>query len=349
MNSLDDPNEIKNRLVQIWHEFGERFGLFVPEEQPAPTAWDTPVPEPDEKGVLDPQALKHWRQLFPTKDFLRSRYGKFRILEGPSLYFDCLVPKFHTRIFDRWGVDEHGNPDPYPVNDTHEWYDKAIRMGIWGSEVEFSCRSRLCERTWCLLHRTNPTRINPVDIYSLVAEFEGISLTKAKTEVGKWFGVKLGALKSRGIRDTRKPRRRVSKQAIFDVLARYRTVRSQHVDSLIRELSTLIKRSHFVPWHGRMFDDEFTFLSDKVVDNLYRIKSPAVKAYLWLLVRQEDEARNTRGNELEIADADLATALGVTRKTAGRYMLDLQALGLVKLEERTTGRKKEIIVKLVKY
>ena len=30
------------------------------------------------------------------------------------------------------------------------------------------------------------------------------------------------------------------------------------------------------------------------VGNLYRINSPAAKAYLWLLMQQEEAARNTR-------------------------------------------------------
>ena len=195
MSDEEDRNAQRTRMMEIWHEYGETFNSFVPEEQPCPEEWEPELPGPDEKGWLSPQALKHWEQLFPTKEFLSQRYAKYHILEGPSLWFDCLVPKFQRPMHYRVDVDDQGNRHYTPVRDSHEWYDSALRIGIFRSEVGFSCRSMLCERRWCKLHQKYPERI-PVDIYSLIDIFEACGLAQALNIVGKWFGVKLQAFES---------------------------------------------------------------------------------------------------------------------------------------------------------
>ena len=339
----------KDLLAKRWHEYGERFSIFVPEEQPHPTFWDPELPDNDEKGRLSPQALKHWRYLFSTKEFLRQRYGQHHVLETPSLYCDCLVPHFQKRIYHVWGRDTEGQLEPYPVKDTHEWYDGAIRLGIFEWQVGFSCCSFLCERHWCALYRKNPKRINPVDIYGLISEFEGISLLKAKEAVAKWFGVKLGDLTAKGARDTRRPRRKVPKKAMEDLLAKYRNMRIQHVEPFISELRTLINSCPVVPWHGRMFDDEFAYFSSKLKGNIYRIKGPGVKAYLWLLMHQEEQARNTHGTGMSVSDSELATALGMSRPTAREYRKQLSELKLIETEENQTGKVSQIRIKRTKY
>jgi hypothetical protein len=86
----------------------------------------------------------------------------------------------------------------------------------------------------------NPRRINPVDIYGLISEFEAISLVKAKDAVAKWFGVQLGDLRGKGLRETRRPQRKVPKKPIVDLLARYRNMRIQQVEPFISELRILI-------------------------------------------------------------------------------------------------------------
>jgi len=349
MDDHDDPNQIKIHLVQTWHEYGARFGVFVPQEHPAPTTWELDVPEHDAKGRVNPHYVKHWKFFAQTKAFVRERYANHHILEGPGLAFDCLVRKFQPRIFYKSYQDEHGNPVFYEVNDRYEWYERAIRMSIFEWQVGFVCRSNLCERDWCILHRRNPRKIVPVDIYSFVATFEDISVAVAKTHVGKAFGMKLGDLESKGVRLSTRLRRKVPKKAILAVLVRYKKVRTQHVTGLIDTLTSVIQRSELVEWHRRMFDEEHAFMNDRAADNLYKIKSPAVKAYVWLLIRQEELARNTRGPKLEVSDMELARAIGVSKPSAQTYRKALAELRLIEAKEVTLGKATEIRIVKVKY
>jgi hypothetical protein len=348
MSDEQDLDAQRTRMMEIWHEYGQTFNSFVPEEQPFPEKWELEVPEADDKGRLSPQALKHWEQLFPTKEFLRQRYAEHHILEGPSLWFDCLVPKFQRRMRYRVAEDEHGNPQHIPVRDAHEWYDSALRIGIFRSQVGFSCRSMLCERRWCKLHRGNPQRMSPVDIYSLVDLFEGCGLAQAVSIVGKWFGVKLQAFESAGSGPVKGYRYAVPKQALYDLMARYPSMRHQHVDSFIREAAQLIRSCPLVPWHGRLFDEERAFLSQKVIGNLFRIKSAAAKAYLWLLMVQEETARNTK-EKFSVTDAELAEALGVSKTTAANCREQLQGMRLLKAGTKKLGKIKQIRVQGVNY
>ena len=198
MNGERDLNYQGTRMMELWHEYGQAFNALVPEDQPYPEEWEPGVPGPDDKGRLSPQVLKHWEQLFSTKEYLRRRHAEHHILEGPSLRFDCLVPKFQRRMAYRVAEDEYGYPQHLPVWDSHEWYDSALRIGIFRSQVGFSCRSLLCERRWCKLHRMNSQRISPVDIYSLIDLFEGCVLAQAAGIVTKWFGMRLHVFESTG-------------------------------------------------------------------------------------------------------------------------------------------------------
>lgn len=351
MSDSEDPKDLeaeRNYMVERWHEYGREFSVFVPEEQPAPSVWEPDIPPPDDRGRLHPDALKHWEQLFPTKQFLRERYSKHKILQGPTLDFDCLVPKFHDRITHKWLEEADGNPAPAPVEDRYEWYEGSLRIGIFEWQVGFSCRSMSCERIWCLLHRSNPNRINPMDVYSLVAMFEGISIAKAKDMVAEWFDVKLQPFKSKGILDTSIPRRRVSKKAVYDLIEGYPSMKRQHVKSFLDESKALIESSPIVPWHRRLFEDDYSFFSNKVVESLRLIGSPAIKAYLWLLVHQEEEARHNKWS-LAVTDSHLSKALKISRPTAGKYRERLTELKLVQVEEKKSGGKVYFSIKSVKY
>jgi hypothetical protein len=80
MSDEEDLNAQRNRMMEIWHEYGQTFNSFVPEEQPYPEEWEPELPGSDDKGRLSPQVLKHWEQLFPTKEFVRQRYEQRRTL-----------------------------------------------------------------------------------------------------------------------------------------------------------------------------------------------------------------------------------------------------------------------------
>ena len=119
--------------------------------------------------------------------------------------------------------------------------------------------------------------------------------------------------------------------------------------ALIEEMSGIINRSDVVEWHRRMFDDDYAFIKDRVVDNLYKIKGPAAKAYLWLLMRQEELARSTRGPKLSVSDSELAEALGVTKRTARNYREELVKLKLATASEKKASKIGELEITSVKY
>jgi hypothetical protein len=346
-----DTDELRNWMVETWHQYGDTFSVFTPDEQPAPKIWEPELPGCDDKGRLHPDALKHWQYLFPTKDFLRHRYAKHGILQGPSLFFDCLVPHFQPRIARKWAQDQYEQPAAFEVKDDYKWYAKAIRMGIFHWQVGFSCRSLSCERHWCRLHRSKAKagRKKACDVYGLVQIFESCAPGKALSAVGKWFGVKLSAFDSTGIAEKKKQYRyAVTKQDVDDLIVRYGNMRPQHVEAFIREAKDLIQGSPLVTWHQRLFDRDRAFLSKKVIGNLYRIKGAAIKAYLWLLIKQEESARNTRA-EFRVSDADLMNGLVIVRSTAKAFREQLSAVGLIVVEVKKAGKKNKIAITKVKY
>jgi hypothetical protein len=348
MSDDEETSLDRDEFAKAWHDYGLRFSVFVPDHQPKPDTWEPDVEEFDSAGKVNPHYLKHWKFLSRTKEFLRDRYSEHQILQGPTLYFDCLVRKFQKPMY-YVRVERESGPDFFPVKDTQAWYEKAIRMGIWDWQVGFSCRSVLCERSWCSMHRGNPQRINPVDVYGLITVFERIPAVTAKTHVGKWFGIKLGDLAGAGIKTPTRHRRQVSKQAVYDLFKHYENMRTHQVKELIGRLHALIKGSPCVEWHGRKFDDEHAFLSDKAADNLYKINDPSVKAYVWLLIRQEEVARNTRGPKFRVSDSELAQGIGVTKRTACTYRERLSKLGLIEASELKGSKSKDISITKAKY
>ena len=157
-------------------------------------------------------------------------------------------------------VESESGPDFFEVKDTQDWYEKAIRMGIFDWQVGFSCRSVLCQRGWCPLHRGNPHRISPLDIYGLLTMFERIPATTAKTQVGKWFGMKLGELEATGAKTAKRHRRKVPKKAFYDLLKECPNMRTHQVKELSGRLHTLIMGSPSVEWHRRLFDEATRFV-----------------------------------------------------------------------------------------
>ncbi len=334
MDVVQDQNSTRNWMVELWHDYGARFDVFVPQEQPAPQIWEPIMQEPDKNGSSDPQIIKHWRMLDLTKRFLAERYSSFKILNSPSLRFNCLVPEFHNPVpIDPLERQRYGWPEKI---DPAVWYENSIRMGIFYWQVGFSCASWGCRRWRCKMHRRNPKRKNPVDIYSLIALFEEFSTARALTEVQKWFGGKLGSFHYAGIEKNRRPRYAVPKGLLMDLIKPSKAIRHQHVDALIQEAADLIRLSPIVDWHPRLFSGECVYLSRKIIKEvtLYEIKSPAIRLYLWLLVRQEEEASHNRF-ELKLTIQDVSKALDADRGTVVRYRDRLQELGLLEITKDT--------------
>ncbi|MFC1837035.1 hypothetical protein ACFL2Q_20330 [Thermodesulfobacteriota bacterium] len=90
----------RDKLVEAWKQYGATYNVFVPDEQPTPkgVGWDRPLPEPNDKGAIDPQLMKHWRFFTVMRNFLRHRYAEHGILRSPALAFDCLVPRFQKSL-----------------------------------------------------------------------------------------------------------------------------------------------------------------------------------------------------------------------------------------------------------
>ena len=205
MSIPDDPMERKKWMLKLWQEYGERFAVFHPDEQPLPPteAWRPDMyepygPQPDEKGDLDPRVIRHLRWWDTTKEFLRQRFG---LQVGPDYLFDCLAGKYQGRFSEE--IDE---------KEERGWYIRALRMGSFFYDgkvgVGFSCRSRRCKRIKCPLNlqrkRKVQKRLNRVDLFELMQIFYGeekMPLSKAVSEVSAVFDVRLHDFGSPYLRD----------------------------------------------------------------------------------------------------------------------------------------------------
>ncbi len=340
MDSRVDATKSKEEMLLLWHEYGRQFEVFEPREQPGPTIWEPELPEPDKRGRYDSQVIKHWRMLDLTKRFLQERYAQYSILRTPDLFFDCLVQGYHKPLAippeerEFYGWPERGDPA--------QWYSKAIRMGIFQWQVGFSCRSRGCRRTWCDLHIDNSQRINPADVFRLIAVFEGFGTAKALTEVASWFRVNLKPFELKGKRKTANTRYAVSKQALALVIWPRGSIRRQHVEDFIQEAVDIIRLSPDAEWHPRKFSVDSVFISKSVIKDatLYKIGSPAFRLFFWLHVRQQEEASHNRFG-VEISEVEIARSLDVDRGTIRRWRKRLVELGLLSVEGKrwTVGYK----------
>ena len=326
----------RDKLVEAWKKYGATYNVFVPEEQPTPKGegWDRHMPEPSDSGTFDPQLMKHWRFFTATRNFLWQRYAEHGILQSPALTFDCLVPKYQKPL----KVSEAKRGKRKKKVDPEEWYAGAVRMLMTeDGEVGFTCRSKECLRTQCKLNLQNPKRKSPVDIFSLIQIFHGYrSVAKATKIVAEAFEIRIGKFEFKDVE--KKPlikRYAVPKWAIQDLIQRFSDIRHQDIPRLVEEAVDLVKTYQVVELeHGRVFSNYFAFLWPQILDNqvLEKINGASNRLYLWLLVQQEERARR---NEfaMRLTDAEIARAIGVSRKTAGIYRQELEKLGLLKIKE----------------
>jgi hypothetical protein len=225
----------------------------------------------------------------------------------------------------------HHNGDPL------RWYADVLEMFLTShDEVGFDCHSTECLRTRCKLNIRNLDRISTVDIFSLIQIFHGFrSVNQAIRIVSEELG-STDRFESGSIQDGEKiVRYAVPKQEIYDLILRYAGKRLQHVPQLIKEATDLIRACMKVELdHGRVFSNYFAFFWPQIIENnvLAGIDGLAIRLYLWLLIVQEENARENRWG-MELTDAEIARQLDVSRKTAGIYRQELQKLGLLTIRE----------------
>jgi hypothetical protein len=328
----EDPLERKKWMLKLWQEYGERFAVFHPDEQPLPPTevWHADMykpynPEPDENGDFDPRVIRHPRWWANTEEFLRERFG---LQIGPDYLFDCLAGKYQGRFSDE--IDEKAE---------RRWYLGALRMGAFLFDgkvsVGFSCRSKRCQRIKCALNlqrkRNDQKRLNRVDLFELMQIFYGeekMSLSKAVREVSEVFGI--------GLHNFGWPHYAVPKAAVYSQIQRYR----KEPDRLIRNFSNLCRRSRIVYFDLKPPTDEekreHVFLPHSLIEEqtLNGIGDGSVALYLYFWVVRTEEALKNRFSlpvhtlcELE-ADME-KRGFKIPARTVSRYIERLEDLGLL--------------------
>ncbi len=275
MNIPDDPLERKKWMLKLWREdYGARFSVFDPEDQPAPELeswqsemWEPYAPTPDDKGGFDPRVIRHVRWFERTKEFFQARYG---LVIGPDLFFDCKAMQCQGSL---------------SVEIAHEkeriWYIRALRIGLFLFNgklgVGFSCRSLSCQRKRCPLNLRNINRLNRVDLYQLLQIFEGetaMPLARAVAEVSRWFGLPLHGFGQAHCA--------VPKQSVYRQIERYQ----KNIPGLIKNFSNRCKRSPLVYFESKPPGDEVykdcCYFPEAIITGgtLSKINSPAVVTYL---------------------------------------------------------------------
>ena len=94
----------KENLIELWREYGGRFSVFAPEQQPVPEIWEPQITEKDQKGRTNPQYLMHWKFLERTKEFIRDRNSTYKVLQGRLCTSIALSPnsRIACSIDGRW-------------------------------------------------------------------------------------------------------------------------------------------------------------------------------------------------------------------------------------------------------
>ncbi len=332
MSIPEDPMERKKWMLKLWQEYGERFAVFHPDEQPLPPAevWHSDMyepydPQPDEKGNFDPRVIRHLRWWDQTKEFLRQRFG---LQISPAYLFDCLAGKYRGRFSDE--IDEKVE---------RLWYIRALRMGCFlydgKAGVGFSCRSRRCQRIRCPLNlqrkKKDEKRLNRVDLFELVQIFHGeqkMPLSKAVEEVSQLFDIPL--------RTFGRPHYAIPKAAVYRQILRYR----MEPGKLIRNFHNLCKRARTVYFDLKPPTDEenraHVFFPLSLIDNetLKGIGDGSVALYLYFWAVRTEEALMNRFSlpgltlgELE-EDTD-KRGFKIPSRTLGRYIERLEEVGVL--------------------
>ena len=326
MNIPDDLLERKKWMLKLWREdYGARFLVFDPEDQPAPLLeswqpdmWEPYDPKPDDKGDFDPQVIRHIRWFERTKDFLQDRYGLAVVTD---LFFDCKAMQCQGSLSVEIAPDKE-----------RLWYLKALRLGVFLFHgklgVGFSCRSRSCQRKKCPLNLKNRNRLNRVDLYQLLQIFEGetaMPLARAVAEVSRWFEVPLHGFGQAHYA--------VPKQSVYRQIQRYQ----KNIPALIRNFSNRCKRSALVYFDMKPPSDDvprnLVFFPRAIMTegSLTRINSPAVVTYLYLWMLKMEQSLENRfrfslPTLLEIEKDFDSRGFKISARTIQRHLQELEDL-----------------------
>lgn len=327
----EDPLERRKWMLKLWQEdYGKRFSVFEPEDQPAPELdswnpemWEPYVPKPDERGAFHPEVIRHVRWFEQTKDLLRDRYG---LTIGPDLFFDCRAMKCQGSFSAEIAPEKE-----------RLCYIRALRIGTFLFNgklgVGFSCRSLGCQRKRCPLNlkaRDKEDRLNRVDLYQLLQIFEGeaaMPLVRAVAEISQGFGIPLHGFGQ--------PHYAVPKQSVYRQIQRYQ----KNIPALIRNFSNLCKRSPLAyfdikPPAGDIPGDNFFFPQAIITGcTLAKINSAAVIIYLYLWMLKMEQVRQNQfrfelPTVLEMEKDLKSRGFGISRKSIYRHLEQLDALGM---------------------
>lgn len=332
MSIRENPLERKKWMLKLWQEYGERFAVFHPDEQPLPPTdvWHADMyepydPEPDVQGNFDPRVMRHLRWWDQTKEFLRQRFGH---QVSPDYLFDCLAGKYQGKFSDE--IDE---------KEEKRWYLRALRMGAFMFDgkvgVGFSCRSRRCQRIKCPLNlqrkRKDQKRLNRVDLFELAQIFHGeqkMPLSKAVEEVSEAFSIKL--------HDFGRAHYALPKAAVYRQIQRYR----KEPEKFIRNFTNLCRRSRIVYFDLKPHTDEenrqHVFFPLSFVENetLKNLGDGSVALYLYFWVVRTEEALKNRFSLPIHTMSELETdteerGFKIPARTLNRYIERLEGLGLL--------------------
>jgi hypothetical protein len=332
MSIPEDPLDRKKWMLKVWQDYGERFAVFHPNEQPLPPpeVWHADMyelyePEPDQDGRYDPRVIRHLRWWEDIRRFLQERFG---VEVSLDYLFDCLAGRYQGRFSDE--IDERVE---------RRWYVRAMRMGAFMFDgkvgVGFSCRSKRCQRTKCPLclqrKKKDQKRLNRVDLFELMQIFHGtekISLAKAVTEVSEMLGIDL--------HDFGEAHYAIPKNSFVRLLNQYRDDAPKLIKNFRNRCTG--KRSQLIYFTRKpppvISQAHFCFPQSVVTEEtLERINDPAVILYLHLLVmRLESTIANCPFRMPTPAEIEMDTeARGyrVSRRSAKRYLEHLESVDLL--------------------
>lgn len=313
MDIPEDPQERKKWMMRLLQRYGKEFLIFEPEDQPNVLA----APEPEYRdlrsGNLDPRELRSWRYLYFTLQFLRERYGLF---PDQHLVIDCPVHQLHPLRGER-----------------PEDFRKAFQLTAEGT-IKFRCRRSIgCKRPHCSAKNNRS-----IDLYDLVALLDKKGREHARQVVSDFcerlYGQKLGYFPREhewtisDSPETGTMRYAIPKtdlEKLFSIPIKGKGAGERFVNLALK----LITTSPLAPYDGfnSAVGDSILLSSTFAWTVKLAEFGIASRLFIWIHWRQAEA-----GSKLRLTDQDVATALGVDRRTIQNHKQVLVDLGYLKVE-----------------